>query len=68
MNALKTKIRNRSEEDHLHVRMRIESQGRQSRGFGGRNPPDFGQGVVRRSQGGREILLYLIMYRKYVYV
>src|SRR6218665_294978 len=36
-------------------------------------PPDFGQGVVGRVAGGsleswtgREILLYLIMYRKYV--
>ena len=38
----------------------------------GRDPPDFGQGgrgVVGGSQGswtGRKILVYLIMYRKYV--
>ena len=35
----------------------------------GSRPPDFGQGGRagrRGSLGGREILLYLIMYRKYV--
>jgi len=38
----------------------------------GSQPPDFGQGVVRARRGvvgswtSREILLYLIMYRKYV--
>ena len=38
-------------------------QGRQSWEVGGRDPrPHFGQGVV----AGREILLYLIMCKKYV--
>ena len=39
-------------------------------GLGGRDTPDFGQGGRRvgrmGARGGREILLYLIMYRKYV--
>jgi len=42
-------------------------------GWGGRDPQIFGTGVVDGSQGnrgeswtGREILLYLMMYRKYV--
>jgi len=38
-------------------------------GLEGSRPPDFGQGVVGVAGGswtGREILLYLIMCRKYV--
>src|SRR6218665_2536245 len=35
---------------------------RQSWGFGGRDPPNFWKG----SWTGRKLLLYLIMYRKYV--
>ena len=31
----------------------------------GSRPPDFGQGS-RGVAGGREILFYLIMYRKYI--
>jgi len=42
MNALKTKIRNQLEEDHLDLRMRIESQRRESWGLRGSRPPDFG--------------------------
>jgi len=41
-------------------------QGLQSWRVGGRDPPDFRHGVVGGPQGGRELLLYLIMYRKYV--
>src|SRR6218665_319347 len=43
---------------------------RQSWGVGGRAPPVLGREVVGRSQGGswtgHKILVYLIMYRKYV--
>ena len=60
MNALKTKIRNRLEEDHLDLRMRIEIQGRQSWRVGVSRPPDFGQGGREEVAGGREILLYLL--------
>ena len=46
------------------------SQGRQSWGLWGPRPPEFGQGlswgVAGVVVGGREILLQLIMYRKYV--
>jgi len=43
-------------------------QGRQFWGLEVATPTDFGQGVVVVAGGswtGREILLYLIMYRKY---
>src|SRR6218665_47400 len=48
MNALKTKIRNRLEEDHLDLRMRRDVN---PGGLGCRNPKILGRGVVRRSQG-----------------
>ena len=35
-------------------------------GDGGSRPPDFGQGGRGRVAGARGILLYLIMYRKYI--
>ena len=66
MKAVKTKIRNRLEEDHLDMQMRIERQRRQSWRVGGSRPPEFGQRGREEIAGGREILLYLIMYRKYV--
>jgi len=48
----------------------MRSHRRQSWGLGGVTTPDFWLGVVARSQGdcegGREALLYVIMYRKYV--
>jgi len=44
---------------------RLCMQGRQSWGLGVTNPR-FWAGIVGVAGGGREILLYLIMYRKYV--
>jgi len=45
------------------------NQGRQSWGVGDRNPQILGRGVMEVTEGlwtGSEILLYLIMFRKYV--
>ena len=62
---------------HTFLYSQLHDQRRQSWGsWGGRDPPDFGhgglvgggsQGVVDGSWTGLEILLYLIMYRKYVW-
>src|SRR6218665_272119 len=59
---------------HISVSFSIHSSHDKNRGvnsgrLGGRDPPDFGQEwVAGVSWTGLEILLYLIMYRTYMYV
>jgi len=64
----------RSSRSHFQIIIIIVKQGRQFWFAGGRDPRFWAMGVVgpqgsrERSWTGREILLYLIMHRKYMYV